>query len=264
MARDVEMYDENILLDYPPDHVTIGDTEYRINSDFRVSILFELLISDPEVPDDRKLLQALRLYYGDDIPTDIPEAIRMIKWFYGGGKKLKDEENKAEDEEEKASAEPPSFSFEHDAPYIYSAFLQQYGIDLVEEDLHWWKFRALLVSLTEDCKFVKIVKETAPNVQMILCTGGIEDPNATEILMEKEFAQSVRDTDIWSVDKYMALHWGWPFDVALKTSENRTFKRDTVENTYKLTKMKSFLPVRVKIRSRRIVQVQNHACGGMT
>ena len=30
MARDVEMYDENILLDYPPDHVTIGDTEYRI------------------------------------------------------------------------------------------------------------------------------------------------------------------------------------------------------------------------------------------
>ena len=93
MARDVEMYDENILLDYPPDHVTIGDTEYRINSDFRVSILFELLISDPEVPDDRKLLQALRLYYGDDIPPDIPEAIRMIKWFYGGGKKLKDEEN---------------------------------------------------------------------------------------------------------------------------------------------------------------------------
>lgn len=157
MARDVEMYDENILLDYPPDHVTIGDTEYRINSDFRVSILFELLISDPEVPDDRKLLQALRLYYGDDIPPDIPEAIRMIKWFYGGGKKLKDEENKAEDEEEKASAEPPSFSFEHDAPYIYSAFLQQYGVDLVEEDLHWWKFRALLVSLTEDCKFVKII-----------------------------------------------------------------------------------------------------------
>ena len=94
MARDVEMYDENILLDYPPDHVTIGDTEYRINSDFRVSILFELLISDPEVPDDRKLLQALRLYYGDDIPPDIPEAIRMIKWFYGGGKKLKDEEKK--------------------------------------------------------------------------------------------------------------------------------------------------------------------------
>ena len=35
----------------------------------------------------------------------------------------------------------------------------------------------------------------------------------------------------------MALHWGWPFDVALKDSVNRSFKRDTVENTYKLTKM---------------------------
>ena len=87
------------------------------------------------------------------------------------------------------------------------------------------------------CRFNKILHEKAPNVQTVLCIGGIEDPNATEIIMEKEFSQAVKETDIWSVDKYMALHWGWPFDVALKTSENKSFKRDTVENTYKLTKM---------------------------
>ena len=87
------------------------------------------------------------------------------------------------------------------------------------------------------CRFNKIIKEYAPNVQTVLCIGGIEDPNATEIIMEKEFSQAVKETDVWSVDKYMALHWGWPYDVALKDSENRSFKRDTVENTYKLTKM---------------------------
>ncbi|MBQ8965922.1 hypothetical protein [Ruminococcus sp.] len=87
------------------------------------------------------------------------------------------------------------------------------------------------------CRFNKILHEKAPNVQTVLCIGGIEDPNATEIIMEKEFSRAVKETDIWSVDKYMALHWGWPFDVALKTSENKSFKRDTVENTYKLTKM---------------------------
>ncbi|MBO4867625.1 MAG: hypothetical protein J5582_13870 [Ruminococcus sp.] len=86
------------------------------------------------------------------------------------------------------------------------------------------------------CKFVKIVHETAPNVQMILCTGGIEDLKSEKIVMEKEFAQSVKDTDIWSVDKYMALHWGWPFDVALRDQERKQYKRDKVEMTYNMTK----------------------------
>ncbi|MBR1864513.1 MAG: hypothetical protein IJ806_10545 [Ruminococcus sp.] len=89
------------------------------------------------------------------------------------------------------------------------------------------------------CRFNKILKEHAPNVLTVLCIGGIEDPSATEIIMEKEFSQAVRETDIWSVDKYMALHWGWPYDVALRGAENKSFKRDTVDNTYDLTK-KSF------------------------
>ena len=84
------------------------------------------------------------------------------------------------------------------------------------------------------CKFVKIVHEIAPNVQMVLCTGGIEDPNSEEIVMEKEFAQSVRDTDIWSVDKYMALHWGWPYDVA--EPGGNSFGRSKVRDVYDLTR----------------------------
>lgn len=84
------------------------------------------------------------------------------------------------------------------------------------------------------CHFNKILKEYAPNVSTILCIGGIEDPNAEEIVMEKEFSQAVKETDIWSVDKYMALHWGWPYDVALRGGT--TFKRDTVDMTYDLTK----------------------------
>ena len=84
------------------------------------------------------------------------------------------------------------------------------------------------------CRFHRIIKEYAPNVSTILCIGGIEDPNATEIVMEKEFSQAVKETDIWSVDKYMALHWGWPFDVALRGGT--TFKRDKVDETYELTK----------------------------
>ena len=85
------------------------------------------------------------------------------------------------------------------------------------------------------CRFNKILKEYAPNVSTILCIGGIEDLNATEIIMEKEFSQAVKETDIWSVDKYMALHWGWPYDVAERGGSSHS--RSKVDDTYKLTKM---------------------------
>jgi len=87
------------------------------------------------------------------------------------------------------------------------------------------------------CRFNRIIHEYAPNVSTILCIGGIEDLKATEIIMEKEFSQAVKETDIWSVDKYMALHWGWPYDVATKDLEPRSFSRSKVADTYALTKM---------------------------
>ena len=83
-------------------------------------------------------------------------------------------------------------------------------------------------------RFHKILKEHAPNVQTILCIDGIDEEDATEIKYEKEFAEAVRTTDIWSVDKYMALNWGWPYEVAEK--DNFQHKRDTSRRVYDLTK----------------------------
>jgi len=84
------------------------------------------------------------------------------------------------------------------------------------------------------CRAARIIKEHAPNVQTVLCIGGIEDINSEEIVMEKEFAQAVRETDIWSVDKYMALHWGWPYDVAEPGGNSHA--RSAVRDIYALTK----------------------------
>ena len=83
-------------------------------------------------------------------------------------------------------------------------------------------------------RFHNILKEHAPNVSTILCIGGIEDLNKTEIEMEKEFSEAVKATDIWSVDKYMALHWGWPYDVA--EEGGTSFGRYAVKDIYEKTK----------------------------
>lgn len=43
-----------------------------------------------------------------------------------------------------------------DADYIYAAFLERYGIDLVASDLHWYKFQALFRGL-HDTKINEII-----------------------------------------------------------------------------------------------------------
>jgi hypothetical protein len=83
-------------------------------------------------------------------------------------------------------------------------------------------------------RFHKIIKEYAPNVRTILCIGGIENPEKEEMEKEAEFTQAVRQADIFSVDKYMALHWGWPYDVAERGGSSH--RRDLVKKTYELTK----------------------------
>ena len=80
----------------------------------------------------------------------------------------------------------------------------------------------------------RIIKEHAPNVQTIICIGGIEDLSKEEMEKEAEFAQTIPAADIWSVDKYMALHWGWPYDVA--EHGGTTHSRGTVADTYEKTK----------------------------
>ena len=84
------------------------------------------------------------------------------------------------------------------------------------------------------CRACRIIKEHAPNVQMVLCIGGVEAFGSEEIVKEKEFRQAVRDTDIWSVDKYMALHWGWPYDVA--EPGGNSHGRSAVRDIYAMTK----------------------------
>jgi len=81
--------------------------------------------------------------------------------------------------------------------------------------------------------FCKVLKEYAPNVRTILCTGGV-DAGKTEIEKEDCFAQAVRDADMWSIDKYFALHWGWPYDVAERGGNSHS--RGDICDIYEYTK----------------------------
>jgi hypothetical protein len=63
-------------------------------------------------------------------------------------------------------------------------------------------------------RFHHIIKKEAPHIKTVLCAGGVEDKELGEIEYEEEFMEAVRACDIWSVDKYLALNFGWPYKVA--------------------------------------------------
>lgn len=147
----------NILVDPLPDVVIVGGMEYQINTGFRTSVLFELLVRDKKIPDPAKIIGMLQLYYPQE-PADKDEAIKKILWFYNCGKQeeKKEERNKTAKDFRQDKA---LYSFEQDAPLIYAAFLAEYGIDLQDiEDLHWWKFSALFDGLSDDRKIRQVMR----------------------------------------------------------------------------------------------------------
>lgn len=147
----------NILIDELPEYVAIDDVEYKINTDYRISIMFELMIQDPNVTRREKPLLALNLYY-PEIPHDTSKALQKIIWFYSCGKtETKSMKQNTSEEREKQKPEQ-IYSFEHDAELIFAAYLSQYGVNLQRIDhLHWWEFKALFEGLDASNKIIEVM-----------------------------------------------------------------------------------------------------------
>lgn len=118
-----------------PNTITVSGREYSIYTDFRVWMRFENSLKGCHENDQIEigyLFKNERPIYSNirDIlafsrpPRELPRAVRGT------------------------SSDAIVIDFEIDGDLIYAAFLQQYGIDLVEiPELHWHKFLALLHGL---------------------------------------------------------------------------------------------------------------------
>ena len=61
----------------------------KINTDYKVSILFELLMQDRKVPKELKLMKALQIYYPEfNKIKNYEKAIEKMMWFYKCGKEI--------------------------------------------------------------------------------------------------------------------------------------------------------------------------------
>lgn len=96
-------------------------------------------------------------------------------------------------------------------------------------------------------RFSQIIKEEAPNIATVFCAGAVMDLEAEELHVghEAEFTEAYRNADVWSMDCYLALHYGWPFDICEKGTES-----------YAVTPVETFYQ-RLKKSAKRFAQLND-------
>jgi hypothetical protein len=135
----------NLLTTPLPYAVKVGGREVPINTSFRVGMRFELLALDDQLTPEN----VLTTFFGDNWPQPYDEAVKQALWFYCLGKPHEKEET----DKQNLKSSRRSYDFEIDADALYTSFREAYGIDLLQEDLHWWAFRELMLGLPDDTPF---------------------------------------------------------------------------------------------------------------
>lgn len=123
-----------------PEHLTVGDTEYSIRSDYRNVLQVFEAFNDPELVSAEKWIVAIYLFFesfscADDVLEalengfQIEEAMKQITWFIAAGKSHGKE------------IELPVYDWVQDEQMIFSAVNKVAGKETRElEYLHWWTF----------------------------------------------------------------------------------------------------------------------------
>ena len=146
----------SILTETLPDHLVVSGKKCKIKTDFKTWLKFSEIISGNEA-ETEKTLEILTLIFVE-LPPNLHDAFVAMGEFYVG------EQRKGKGGEGKSKA---VYDFEFDAGLIYAAFLQQYGIDLCETDMHWWKFRALFNGLSEDTRMAQVMQYRSVDLSKI-------------------------------------------------------------------------------------------------
>jgi len=133
-----------------PSSVEVEGIFYPIKTDFRYWLMFARLLED-----EKAVIDEADFLYEGLIPQDKKEGFNKLVEFYSPKKELP--RNLGGSSGEKV------IDYDIDADYIYAAFMEVYGIDLMATDkqgkiipMHWHKFLALFSAL-HDTKLNEII-----------------------------------------------------------------------------------------------------------
>jgi hypothetical protein len=169
------------------DKLVIDDKEYALDLSFDTVLKMFEMMRDADIPEYIKPHFAIRMLISKSLAGDtreekaesfnndfenysIEEMSKVFKSVFEEHVSLSDVEDNhveydlagnpmkttaSDDTKQRAP-----YDIRYDGDYIYSSFLQAYGIDLfdVQGELHWRKFNALLSGLPEGTKLMEVIK----------------------------------------------------------------------------------------------------------
>ena len=152
---------------------------YPIRTDFRIWLSVSELLEKEDLV--HAMLRAPELCYLKKRPQSQKGAFLALMDFLLLGEKTGKEDKKSE----------RLFSFSEDEELIYASFLKEYGIDLSKEEMHWWRFVALLRCLGTDTPLSRVM-----SIRMAK-PSDIKNPKERRHLLrqKKLFALTKKDVD---------------------------------------------------------------------
>lgn len=141
------------LTDYLEDEIEIDGVIYRLNLFFDVVLQFFDLMEDDSFFDAEKIEIAFAMLVETEKDFNFETKFEAVKTIVESIIK----ENK--DEQTSGGTSKQLYCLKQDAEYIYASFLQEYNIDLIDQQgvLRWEKFKALLSGLRDQTKFKEII-----------------------------------------------------------------------------------------------------------
>lgn len=160
------------------DYVVVNSHKYPIDLEFSKVLRWYEMWKDKELDAHTKIFSSLvmivAIEWGESFPADLDEIAEVIPYediiplSEAIIKRIAGDQTPSENvvrdlkgnilEDENRTW----YDFEADSGYIYSSFLMDYGMDLLEErkkkTLHWDKFNALVGGLSDETHFKRVIR----------------------------------------------------------------------------------------------------------
>jgi len=154
------------LTDTLINEIEINGRMYSLDMSFDNILSLIDMLNDKELDDVTQILTGIEMLVTEPLECPIEEKAEIFFKLYEtliDGNKEDDVEYDIEGNPmpvQSKEKEVDIYDIAQDAEYIYASFLQDYGMDLFEQQgiLHWDKFKALLVGLRDDTKFKKVLE----------------------------------------------------------------------------------------------------------
>lgn len=140
---------------------------YEIDLSFDNVLRWYSLVEDKDMSEAEKLVTAFQMFFGEGVTVSVDSMLKAVEDIadyvqttaYG---------NYGNDTDNSYGQSSPEkyFSYSQDAGAIYSSFMMDYQIDLVEQQgvMHWDKFRALFSGLSDKTDFKRIIQIRQANL----------------------------------------------------------------------------------------------------